>query len=445
MAQENNPFYIDPLGGANLAQGLAGLGAGLGQMQQKNAALAAREQMVADVTEAYSSQDPNKVASVMIKYPEMRENLQSAIGFKNEATKNNALTTMRSVLSNPEKTKELLESRIEFLKTQGADTKDTEQQLQNYNLNPETYPKQAEMIYANLANEQEWKAYQDSKPKWEQGKGSAAGTAFSSTTGEFKGDPQFLATLKTISGKDLDTAHIRDLEHYKKLVVEDPKLAEKFARMIGMEEKDLKEVQLAEKIMQAKGEEKDLLQTMTGVKKQLTPSDMSKLNDTIANIEGGIEAVDLTVNALDKLLNNENYLDRMSGVSGAIPFSLPGEGTDAQTAFDNFKDNLTLTNLNKMSGVLTDRDIAVLASAASGVKPGMKKETLKNELQSIRARIIAGKEKKQKMLKAFNSKYGDELTSFRNDKSITPDNVEREPIETLSNDDLINQVLNPKQ
>lgn len=442
MAQENNPFYIDPFGGANVAQGLAGLGAGFGQMRQRNEleaekqkALALREQMVADVTEAYTSKDPDKVAAVMIKYPEMAQNLTNAMNFKDETTKNNFVTSARSLLTNPEQADQIFQSRIELIKARGGDPKDTEMEYSEYKKNPEAYLATVPLKFASYASD-EWKAYQEAQPKFEQGKGEAAGSVFNARTGEYKADPEFMKTLRTLSGKDLDTANIRDLENYKKLQIEDPKLAEKFARMIGLEEKDLKEIQLTEKILQAKGEERDLLEKMTGTKKDLTPTDMAKINDTVTNIEGGLESVDLTLGALNKLLDNENYLDRLSGVSGAIPFSMPGEGTDAQVAFDNFKDNLTLTNLSKMSGVLTDRDIAVLASAASGVRTGMKKETLKNELKAIKARILASKDKKVKMLDAFKGKYGKDLEQYKTDKTTTPDNVEK-----MSDQDLFNKAL----
>jgi hypothetical protein len=56
------------------------------------------------------------------------------------------------------------------------------------------------------------------------------------------------------------------------------------------------------------------------------------------------------------------------GLAGQLYNYLSGQGSGFDALYDQLTENLTLSNLDKMSGVLTDRDIQVLRSAATRLR-----------------------------------------------------------------------------
>jgi hypothetical protein len=56
------------------------------------------------------------------------------------------------------------------------------------------------------------------------------------------------------------------------------------------------------------------------------------------------------------------------GLTGQLYNYLSGQGEGFDALYDQLTENLTLANLDKMSGVLTDRDIQVLRSAATRLR-----------------------------------------------------------------------------
>lgn len=196
MAQESNPFFVNPLGGADIAGGLAGFGKVYAANQEKEELLQKQATMKTEVQEAYKSKNPDAIANIMLKYPEYQQQIAGAVSFKNEATKNNALVTLRDVLTNPENAEQVLKSRIAFLKSQGVtDTSATEQELEAYRANPEGFKKRSEMLFASLAPNEYTVYSKDSTKKYEQGKGDAAGYSFDPETGKFTIDPEVRAAL----------------------------------------------------------------------------------------------------------------------------------------------------------------------------------------------------------------------------------------------------------
>jgi hypothetical protein len=88
---------------------------------------------------------------------------------------------------------------------------------------------------------------------------------------------------------------------------------------------------------------------------------------------------------IDNLTTSDGYMGALAGVRGKLT-PIPGTpGFDAEVAFNQFKDSLTLENLDKMTGVLTDRDIQLLSSAASGLELGMSRKALEARMSIIRS------------------------------------------------------------
>lgn len=105
--------------------------------------------------------------------------------------------------------------------------------------------------------------------------------------------------------------------------------------------------------------------------------------------DAAVEAASATRKANDvftvanTLLNSPEYIDALSGVSGATTI-LTQTGRDADAVFDRLTGLLTVDNLNLMSGVLTDKDIEILRDAATSLRKGMSREDLVAELTRLR-------------------------------------------------------------
>ena len=114
--------------------------------------------------------------------------------------------------------------------------------------------------------------------------------------------------------------------------------------------------------------------------------------------QASISASNSLVNSIDQLLDNEGYLNSLTGYRGRLPVSATDEGVEAEALFNNIADSLTLDNLKLMSGTLTDKDIEILSSAASGLKKGMGTERFIEILNKIKGNVETGLKSKQKNL-----------------------------------------------
>ena len=112
--------------------------------------------------------------------------------------------------------------------------------------------------------------------------------------------------------------------------------------------------------------------------KSMSPEAQSAERKKITSAQGVIAQI-------DNLTNSDDYMKAISGVRGKLP-PVPGTpGFDAEVAFNQLRDSLTLENLDKMSGVLTDRDIQLLSSAASGLEFGMSRKALEARISIIKS------------------------------------------------------------
>ncbi|OED34071.1 hypothetical protein AB832_08190 [Flavobacteriaceae bacterium (ex Bugula neritina AB1)] len=99
-----------------------------------------------------------------------------------------------------------------------------------------------------------------------------------------------------------------------------------------------------------------------------------------------ITSTQQTLESVNELLNAPGF-EAAVGTTGAFP-TLPGsEAADFETALDSFIGNLTLENMGKMSGVLSDSDIKMIKSASSGLSVKMSEGAFKKRLQKIKDRL----------------------------------------------------------
>lgn len=151
MAQQNNPFYVDPFGGygQSIVQGLSGLGAALGQRQQ----MKQQQAILQQGQEILQRGNPGEISQFMLANPEMGQRLREAMKFRNELTDKNMKDSMLRVISgaNP---MEVINERVQFVTEQGGDPTDTAMEAQfiqeNYADDPEGYRRYVERQFEAL-------------------------------------------------------------------------------------------------------------------------------------------------------------------------------------------------------------------------------------------------------------------------------------------------------
>lgn len=205
-----NPFFVD----STVGDSLIGLGNVIGQKFEKEQAL--EEQALLDeqnankrllmqqeLQEAIASGDPNQIAFVSMKYPDLSKQIQDTFKFKNDTTKANFTQSMRDIISggDPE---QILTARIQQIQSQGGDPTHSIQELESYINNPENYVKKVETAYA-LEDPKGYQAFKSATsvdtPEFKQGTGEMSGYAFNPQSGEYKINPQVKSRIEEIKSK----------------------------------------------------------------------------------------------------------------------------------------------------------------------------------------------------------------------------------------------------
>ena len=164
MGQANNPYYIEP---ANY--NTEPVMSGINQVLETTRVLNKKKQMKEAMMNAFQSGDPTQVAQFVAEFPEAQEGLGKAMGFKSEATKKNYLDTMRGILSvndsdlTPEekdtKIRGMLQTRNDYVRSQGGTPSDTEAGVELYNKDREGFLRATELGYSAMAPKQEVDQY----------------------------------------------------------------------------------------------------------------------------------------------------------------------------------------------------------------------------------------------------------------------------------------------
>lgn len=139
-----NPFYVQP--GNNFGQGIQSLSQGvnaLGNKMQQDEASAAMKA-------AYESGDPNQIAEVAIKYPQMQQAAQTAFSFTNAQSKEAAIDTYRKVLSDPQNAVQHLQAGIQRVTAAHGQPTMMVKDLQMLQQNPEAALKNIKAGYASV-------------------------------------------------------------------------------------------------------------------------------------------------------------------------------------------------------------------------------------------------------------------------------------------------------
>ncbi|MBY8138827.1 DNA transfer protein [Vibrio fluvialis] len=142
---------------AQQSQALGQLGGLAGQTIAQNRAQAQaterQNQAQTEISGAIQSGDPNQIAQVSLKYPQMSEAIRSAFNFKNDATEKNFLDTNFKILSDPQNAEKYLNERANYVQSIGGDPAETLGRIQMLRSNPEQFIKTTEGITAATSPE----------------------------------------------------------------------------------------------------------------------------------------------------------------------------------------------------------------------------------------------------------------------------------------------------
>ena len=94
-----NPYYVEPLGGVNIGQGLVGLGSLMREKKKEDQAAARQAAGLEKFQEIYASNDPLKMIEFAAEYPEFQEQASMAFGFTNDQSKAAARDAYSRVLA----------------------------------------------------------------------------------------------------------------------------------------------------------------------------------------------------------------------------------------------------------------------------------------------------------------------------------------------------------
>jgi len=90
----------------------------------------------------------------------------------------------------------------------------------------------------------------------------------------------------------------------------------------------------------------------------------------------------------ESLIANPNLKRAVGAIQGQYIPTLRGGTADVEVAFDELKNLLTMGNLERMTGVLSESDIKLIASAASGLDLRMSDASALAKLSQIRDRLV---------------------------------------------------------
>lgn len=382
-----NPFEVAPLGGlqtyANLGQVIGG---GIRQYQADQQ----RQALQAEAQRLMQEGTPQEIASFSAANPELGQSMQQGIRFANEATEKNMKDSMQRIIAgeNPE---QVIRDRIQMVQSQGGDASDTARDLQLAQQDPNAYREMISRIYAMRYGE-------EGVPGLSGGPNIGQYNPRDYTTESFAEfvrtrDPSVLQRYASQQSVDIGgVPHVFDpaIGGYRPAGVAGTQGAQPVTAQTVAES----EAAIAGERTRATEQARQDVEAGSPQERRQMAEAQQTAQQNIANFQGIVDQADL-------LLENDEYVEAMSGVSGKIP-ALPGTARyDAQVAFNQFKDTLTLGNLDKMSGVLTDRDIQVLASAAGGIEPGMSKEALVDRLNRIKRVFESKTASERKKLEEF--------------------------------------------
>jgi len=259
MAQ--NPFYVDP--GNDYSSGLAGLSNTIANVRQakiQEAEQQRRQQQVdraqqrfeevqGAAQQAFASQNPDEVAKIAIKYPEITEMLKQTTGLKDDMQNREALGFTRAfATASPESRPALYEQRIKSILDRGGDPSHTIQSYQDYQRDPEAETRDVVSYWAGI-DPKGYSVYSDEqkakqRAALEQQKFDQQQQMFQQAESgrNARASARNAATGAAAGGLGKPTAHMQDFKQYQTLKESDPEAAKAFGQAAGFVSKEGREL-----------------------------------------------------------------------------------------------------------------------------------------------------------------------------------------------------------
>lgn len=353
-----NRFSVRPMGGLNIGQRMQQtIGEGLNAMQRRNQEQEQQSLRDEVLKKAQSMlADPRtteqEMAEMSLKYPELGKRMYEAVGKRDAAEQKRVTDRKLSLLSANDFYSELKKQEQDGISL-GRDMSDTTS------------------IINAIDNKQ--LSVDDAKKTIRK---TLAATA-----------PQSLIDYDKV----MQTQQVKPMTEYQQ----------------NQTRQRQQEIDLKREENKLKAEERRLKQETNELKKQQLEKDIEerkqnisqKKTDDMKRIDSGILKAEDGIKTVDEFLSNQDYIDSMTGYRGRAP-ALTDSGVEAEAYFENIKNSMTLENLGVMSGPLTDKDIAIIASASSRLRAGMGETAMRKELNTI-------KEAYQRVIKNFNKEKSD--------------------------------------
>lgn len=340
-----NPFYVDPTGGVDVAEGIRGITEVVGQIgekrEKKKRVKAAEEKFIRiqnEAAEAYRSNDPNKVAEFSLNNPEWAQALDISLDHRDERTKQMKLGAYRQALIDPENAPDHLQDGIAAISGVGGRPDNMMNNLGMMTQDPEAARQVIAMEFATL------------DPKgW----------------GQFQKQSGYIDPIKA---QELDI---------KKETLD-----------VRRQESDLRksEQQLAKETNELKREELQLKidekrQKLHGKKREVEKAQMS-----------AIETLDKGIDTVNRLLTHPG-LEPAVGASSLLP-AIPGTSRASfEAELEAFDAQAFLSAVKQMVGMgqLSDAEGRKLSASIGAINPSMKEEDFRESLNRIRSGFAKAK------------------------------------------------------
>jgi hypothetical protein len=424
-----NPFYVHP--GGDLSRGLDGLGQVLAENRAANEEKARQEaqqqriQMAQQAArQALQSGDPMMVADVAMEYPEVADMLNKQAGIIDDAKKQDATQfSMALLAAAPEDRAAVYQQRIKQLSDQGRDPSHTMQSYRDYLADPEREIRGVETMFA-ATNPDAYKSYREAttvKPaetreikrgdrivteqwdgeKWVQIADAArfnpkAGTTVNVGTGgaveEVVTPPELLRGLPPEVAEKHDAVY-RAAGGGKDGLDALNKLSEKLS------EQDRRAQ--SENILKAsfpnasEDEMAELKAAMNAAENTEAGLQQAReVRESQRKTKKGKQFQQRAVSLLRKIVDNPNLPDVLGSLEGSVDFRLfDDEEAELIADIEEAGNILTAENLDLMSGVLSESDIALLKSLASGgLNRRRTEDRFISDVQSMIERLSSGGE-----------------------------------------------------
>lgn len=369
-----NPFTIEPTASLAFSRGLGQLGSAYMQKQQQQEQRAALAQEAQDVLE---SGDPLLMSQFMVANPQIAQGFESALQFKDQATKQNAVESAQRILQG-EDPQVVLRDRAAFVSRAGGDPTQTLEALDD---TPEQIKQSALMVLTANKTPQEIKAMQS------------------------------VGLLPTAEGiaKDTRTSKQKEYSQYQQLKKSDPDAAKEFGRAAGFIDEVGQElsVHLQKRLSDS---------TDMAIESRSNVAEFENLADQIegANIGGGIfqgswaERVKDITGQQDAVTSLRKRYNAIKG-SQVVKNLPPGAASDADIAL-------------ALAGFPTDNASGPqLASFLRGVA---KLEERQANFQDFKANYISENRTERGMLKAYKEQQEEaEAPEAEQETVLNGDNI----------------------